>query len=218
MPKKFPTENSKAAAARERKQAKKSEEADRQKKAEDDAYWADNDKHVTRKQNRKDEKDKKKQEQLQKKQELKKLHDEEMESVKGKSAPAATTKVTRAQVEEFRRKEAEAAMKKKQQAERIVSVDDMPLEENVNRLTIDGSEARNVDEAITVLGDKDQSGIDRHPEKRMKAAYTAFEEENLPILKQQNPNMRLSQLKQMLKKDWMKSPQNPMNQRLQAQH
>ena len=47
----------------------------------------------------------------------------------------------------------------------------------------------------------------------MKAAYQKFEEENLPILKQENPNMRLSQLKQMLKKDWMKSPDNPMNQR-----
>ena len=54
---------------------------------------------------------------------------------------------------------------------------------------------------------------DRHPEKRLKAAYTAYEEINLPRLKQENPNLRLSQLKQMLKKDWMKSPENPLNQR-----
>lgn len=46
----------------------------------------------------------------------------------------------------------------------------------------------------------------------MKAAFLKYEEENLPILKQENPNMRMSQLKQMLKKDWMKSPENPMNQ------
>ena len=51
-----------------------------------------------------------------------------------------------------------------------------------------------------------------HPEKRMKAAYKAYEDKNLPILKAENPNMRLSQLKQMLKKDWMKSPENPMIQ------
>lgn len=55
--------------------------------------------------------------------------------------------------------------------------------------------------------------VDRHPERRLKAAYAAFEERNLPILKNENPNLRLSQLKQMLKKDWMKSPENPMNQR-----
>ena len=60
----------------------------------------------------------------------------------------------------------------------------------------------------------DASATDRHPEKRMKAAYAAFEEENLPRLKEENPNLRLSQLKQLLRKDWMKSPSNPMNQRL----
>lgn len=55
--------------------------------------------------------------------------------------------------------------------------------------------------------------LDRHPERRMKAAFLTFEEVNLPRLKQENPNMRLSQLKQLLKKEWMKSPENPMNQR-----
>ena len=47
----------------------------------------------------------------------------------------------------------------------------------------------------------------------MKAAYAAFEEANLPRIKSENPNLRLSQLKQMLKKDWMKSAENPLNQR-----
>ena len=58
--------------------------------------------------------------------------------------------------------------------------------------------------------------LERHPEKRVKAAYQKFEEDNLPILKKENPNMRLSQLKQLLKKDWMKSPENPLNQRFQS--
>lgn len=57
------------------------------------------------------------------------------------------------------------------------------------------------------------SAGEKHPEKRMKAAYLQFEEQNLPVLKKENPNLRLSQLKQMLKKDWMKSPDNPVNQR-----
>ena len=61
-----------------------------------------------------------------------------------------------------------------------------------------------------------EPAVEKHPEKRVKAAYTAYEEKNLPILKAENPNMRLSQLKQMLKKDWMKSPENPMNQRFAA--
>ena len=55
--------------------------------------------------------------------------------------------------------------------------------------------------------------MDRHPERRMKAAFAAYEEANMSRLKMENPNMRLSQLKQMLKKEWTKSPENPLNQR-----
>lgn len=53
MPKKFKGENSKAAEARARKEAKKQEEHDRKVQEADDAYWKDDDKHVKRKQDRK---------------------------------------------------------------------------------------------------------------------------------------------------------------------
>ena len=52
MPKKFKGENSKATAARERKQAAKQEADERKRQAEEDAYWKDDDKHVQRKQDR----------------------------------------------------------------------------------------------------------------------------------------------------------------------
>lgn len=58
-----------------------------------------------------------------------------------------------------------------------------------------------------------QKFLDKHPEKRLKAAYTAFEAENLPRLRAENPSMRLSQVKQLMNKEWMKSPNNPINQR-----
>jgi len=44
----------------------------------------------------------------------------------------------------------------------------------------------------------------------MKAAYEEFENIRLPQLKSENPNMRLSQLKQMLRKEWQKHPNNPL--------
>lgn len=56
--------------------------------------------------------------------------------------------------------------------------------------------------------------LDKHPEKRMKAAFAAFEEANMPRIKAENPTLRLSQLKQILRKEWLKSPENPTNQRL----
>lgn len=58
--------------------------------------------------------------------------------------------------------------------------------------------------------------VDKHPEKRMKAAYLAFEEKMLPQLKAEYPTHRLSQLKQMLHKEWLKSPENPVNQALRS--
>lgn len=51
---------------------------------------------------------------------------------------------------------------------------------------------------------------DKHPEKRMKAAYSAFEERRLQVLKEENPGLRLSQLKQMIFKEWQKSAENPL--------
>lgn len=56
------------------------------------------------------------------------------------------------------------------------------------------------------------ASIDKHPEKRVKAAYATYEEENLPLLKESNPTLRLSQLRQILQKAWKKAPENPHNQ------
>lgn len=91
-----------------------------------------------------------------------------------------------------------------------------PLLENLNRKDI-LEEATTVDEALKMLAVSDTTeggdvGVDRHPERRMKAAYNAFEEARLPILKAENPSLRLSQLKQLIFEEWKKSPDNPLNQ------
>jgi hypothetical protein len=53
---------------------------------------------------------------------------------------------------------------------------------------------------------------DRHPERRMKAAYARFVEEQLVELKAEYPSLRRSQLNDMIYRKWQKSPLNPMNQ------
>lgn len=58
---------------------------------------------------------------------------------------------------------------------------------------------------------------DQHPERRMAAAFKAFEAKRMPQLKKENPNLRLSQLKQMLRKEWQKSPENPLIMRNMTQ-
>lgn len=217
MPKKFQGENTKSAAARARRaQAKAAADARRQQELED-AYWKDEDKHVMRKEQRKEEREKRRQEQLERKKELQRLLEEEDSKLKGKSpkqqVPAG--KVTRAQIEETIRRD-------QQQKESSDTVEkekthlEVPLEENINRRVLEeGSvEARTIEDAIAVLSVS--SAAERHPERRLRAAFSAFEELQLPRLRQQNPNMRLSQLRQLLKKEWMKAPENPMNQRHKA--
>lgn len=225
MPKKFQGENTKSAEARARKAAQKNAEREQKEKAAEDAYWADDDKHVAKKQQRKDERETKRVEQLQKKKELQELHDKEMAALPGRSgsaaaagvaarsaAAASSSKVTRAEIEAYRQRMAtEAEAKAKAEQGSTVVVDEVPLEENVNRLAIDGDEARTVDEALRVLS-SDGDADDKHPEKRVRAAWLAYEELNLPRLKLENPNLRLSQLKQLLKKQWQKAPENPFNQ------
>ena len=57
---------------------------------------------------------------------------------------------------------------------------------------------------------KESDKLDRHPERRVKSAYAAFEEREMARLKEENKGLRLSQLKQQLQKMWKKSPENPM--------
>jgi hypothetical protein len=158
-------------------------------------------------------------EQLEKKRAAKELLDAEESKLKGKTTTSA--KVTRSEIATLQEKEAEkrkAAAAKP--AKTNVTVDDAPPEDNINRLVANtlaaegGVEARNVEDAISVLSVDDKQ--ESHPERRLKAAYAAFEEERLPVLKAENPNMRLSQIKQMLRKEWLRSPDNPLNQNFVA--
>lgn len=208
MPKKFAGENSKAVAARQRKENIKQEKEQKMKKNIEDAEWEDNDDKLKRKQQKKEEQEKKRHEQLQKKAEAKALLEKEMDSIKSKVSAPPPQKITRAQITQMKEKIVKPETVKSVPSK--VVVEELPLQENINRLQIDGEVAQSVDEAISILSDK--ADVDKHPEKRLKAAFTAFEEVTLPRLKAENPTLRLSQLKQMLRKEWLKSPSNPLNQ------
>lgn len=126
--------------------------------------------------------------------------------------PGASVKKTRAEIAsdlETKRASEAAACTKKTPENPLLQLN--PNHELRRRQQEGEVDARTVDEAIAVLS-VSKEAVDKHPEKRMKAAYTAFEERELPRLKAENPNLRLSQVKQLLRKEWMKSPDNPMNQ------
>ncbi|GJQ87590.1 hypothetical protein Trydic_g17428 [Trypoxylus dichotomus] len=208
MPKKYAGENSKAQAVKARRiAAKEAEEIKKQKELED-AHWKDNDKHVLRKQQRKIDQENKKQAILDKKAESRALLQKEVEAIvrEANTRSVPPPKMSRAQIEEMSTK---TVMKKK-----CNSNED--LEKNLNRLAIEGEDARNVTEAIKLLTDKTEME-DKHPEKRRRAAYLAYEKRRIAELKSQNPTLRLSQMKQMIFKDWQKSPENPLKKMLDSE-
>jgi hypothetical protein len=77
---------------------------------------------------------------------------------------------------------------------------------------VDVIEASGVTEALAVLGVSDKDSDEKHPEKRMKAAWLAFQERELPALKLEKPGLRINQYKEMLWKTWQKHPDNPIVQ------
>ena len=51
---------------------------------------------------------------------------------------------------------------------------------------------------------------DKHPEKRMRQAWEAFFEKQLPLYKAGYPNLKRSQYIQMISKEFKTSPENPV--------
>ena len=67
-------------------------------------------------------------------------------------------------------------------------------------------------ELLTVSTENNTEKLDKHPERRVKAALAAYTEKRMPELRKENPGLKLSQLNEVLYKEWKKSPENPMNQ------
>lgn len=96
---------------------------------------------------------------------------------------------------------------------RTGKIDDFLGDSNAPELSASG-----IDSALEALSLTGRDGgvqtkdIDKHPERRVKAAYAAFEERRIPEMKKEEPGLRLQQMKNLIYKEFQKSPENPMNQ------
>lgn len=76
--------------------------------------------------------------------------------------------------------------------------------------------ASGIDDALDALSlaNSDAGGvkIDRHPERRFKAAYEAYKERRLPEVKEEYKGLRLNQMVELIRKEFEKHPDNPFNQ------
>lgn len=83
--------------------------------------------------------------------------------------------------------------------------------------SIEKFSASNLDDALMLLESTNISSaslinIEKHPERRMKAAFCGFEARELPKLRAENPSLKHTQLLERLHRMWKKSPENPFNQ------
>ncbi|MCJ1390303.1 hypothetical protein MMC18_003161 [Xylographa bjoerkii] len=76
--------------------------------------------------------------------------------------------------------------------------------------------ASNIDDALDALsittGNPNAQQVDRHPERRFKAAYAAYESRRLPELETEMKGLRRQQRIEVVRKEFEKSPENPFNQ------
>lgn len=101
--------------------------------------------------------------------------------------------------------------KKKKKKKKTIS--EKPLEPNLNRQKIENGNATGIDAALNLMSlTSFKSSEERHPERRAKAAFRSFEEREMRLMREENPGLKRSQLKELIFKRWKKSPENPFNQ------
>lgn len=76
--------------------------------------------------------------------------------------------------------------------------------------------ATGIDNALDALSltsaNQNSEKVDKHPERRFKAAYAAFEARRLPEIEEEHPGLRKQQRVDIARKEFERSPDNPFNQ------
>jgi cephalosporin-C deacetylase-like acetyl esterase len=65
-----------------------------------------------------------------------------------------------------------------------------------------------VSDALSQLGEGEKT-----PEKKVRVVFAQFWNERMPQLRQENPDLKLSQVKELCWKEWQKAPENPFANR-----
>ncbi len=134
------------------------------------------------------------------------------EAAEAKKADAARKKAERDALLAEESKELPSKPKKTPKAAATKNVSAKGIDSALTSLN-----ASNIDDALDALSLTNKSAgqaagdLDRHPERRFKAALMAYEEVRLPELKQEHKGLRLNQYKDLVFKEFQKSDKNPMN-------
>ena len=67
-------------------------------------------------------------------------------------------------------------------------------------------------DALSLTSNNPSDKIDKHPERRFKAAYAAYEARRLPEIEEEQKGLRRQQRIEIVRKEFEKSEENPFNQ------
>ena len=224
--------NEKKEEAREKEETKKTKQKSKAEKDKEESKWVETDPKLLKKKEKEIEEEKKQVEKIKKEQEKKELYEkEEQELAKiklakpngmegkalRKQANDAAQEIENRMYEKYAQKEKEALKKKKFDSEEetdaqidaefghLYKFQKGKFEKEENNL-----EAESLNEAVEKmdLGGKE---ADLHPERRMKRAWGIYQEKNLEIERKKYPGFKRNKVVEMMREDFKKSPQNPMN-------
>ena len=202
------------------KKAAAAAEAEMQRKAaEEDASWAEGGKKANKKKEAEAEKAAAKAARKAEADEQLRQEEEDMSAPKGDKKKKDKPKMTRAEI-------AAKAMAKMAEAEKAKKKEQKEIEDSggneyigvlaPNENKSDAISGSGLDDAIGALelasGGSSSGAAVASKKVNLKALYAAFEEREIERLRQENPGLKLSQLKERAHKSWQSSHENPANQ------
>ena len=107
-------------------------------------------------------------------------------------------------------KNAKTAQKKTRGTLNLDDLDSQPSTSNKEQ-TLNATGIDNALDALDLTENASAQKIERHPERRFKAAYAAFEERRLPEIEVENPGLRKNQRQAQARKEFERHPDNPFN-------
>jgi len=139
------------------------------------------------------------------------------EAEAAKKAEAARKKAEKDAIQAAEEKDARAAPKNSKTAvKKTRGLDLSQLDEpsGSKAASLNASGIDNALDALSLTGSADAGKIDKHPERRFKAAFAKFEERRLAEMEADGSGkgLRQNQKVMQIRKEFEKSPDNPFNQ------
>ena len=138
------------------------------------------------------------------------------EEAEAKKAEAARKKAEKDALLAEEEKDARAAPKNAKTAvKKTRGLDLSQLDEPTTSKATPALNATGIDNALDALSltsNNPSEKIDRHPERRYKAAYAAYEARRMPEVEEEHKGLRKNQRIELIRKEFERSPENPFNQ------